>query len=76
MKQQSAGILSEKIEEICAMIPAFNREIDRGRGATTVRTDYCKYIFKNGSYIDNMTAGEKSRGKRRQGNAALEKLRN
>lgn len=66
-KSQSAGILSEKIEEICVMIPAFEREIDRRRGKTTIRNDYCKYIFKNGSYIDNMTAGEKSRGKRRQG---------
>lgn len=67
-KSQSAGILSEKIEEICAMIPAFDREIDRRRGKTIIRNDYCKYVFKNGSYIDNMTAGEKSRGKRRQGN--------
>ena len=66
-KSQSAGILSEKIEEICAMIPAFDREIDRRRGKTIIRNDYCKYVFKNGSYIDNMTAGEKSRGKRRQG---------
>lgn len=66
-KSQSAGILSEKIEEICVMIPAFDREIDRRRGKTVIRNDYCKYVFKNGSYIDNMTAGEKSRGKRRQG---------
>lgn len=66
-KTQSAGILSEKIEEICTMIPAFDREIDRSRGKTVIRNDYCRYVFKNGSYIDNMTAGEKSRGKRRQG---------
>lgn len=78
-KSQSAGILSEKIEEICTMIPALDREIDRRRGKTIVRNDYCKYVFKNGSYIDNMTAGEKSRGKRRQGkppNTALGKSRN
>lgn len=49
------------------MIPAFDREIDRSRGKTVIRNDYCRYVFKNGSYIDNMTAGEKSRGKRRQG---------
>ena len=66
-KTQSAGILSEKIEEICTMIPAFDREIDRSRGKTVIRNDYCRYVFKNGSYIDNMTSGEKSRGKRRQG---------
>ena len=66
-KSQSAGIVSEKIEEICKMIPAFEREIDRRRGKTIQGKDYCKYVFKNGSYIDNMTASEKSRGKRRQG---------
>lgn len=68
-KEQSAGILSEKIEEICTLIPAFNREIRRGRGIgnSTVGKDYCKYVFKNDSYIDNMTASERSRGKRRQG---------
>jgi len=66
-KSQSAGIVSEKIEEICKMIPAFDREIDRRRGKTIQGKDYCKYVFKNGSYIDNMTASEKSRGKRRQG---------
>jgi hypothetical protein len=66
-KSQSAGILSEKIEEICKMIPAFEREIDRRRGKTLAGKDYCKYVFKNGSYIDNMTASERSRGKRRQG---------
>lgn len=68
-KSQSAGILSEKIEEICKLIPAFEREIDRSRrqNGTTVSKDYCRYVFKNGSYIDNMVASEKSRGKRRQG---------
>lgn len=61
------------------MIPAFDREIDRSRGKTVIRNDYCRYVFKNGSYIDNMTAGEKSRGKRRQGSpsyTALDKSRN
>ena len=29
-------------------LPAFDREIDRRRGKTQVRNDYCKYIFKNG----------------------------
>ena len=29
--------------------------------------DYCKYVFKNGSYFDNIAARESSRGKRRHG---------
>ena len=66
-KQQSAGILTEKVNEICTLIPALKREIDWTRGTTVEKNDYCKYVFKNGSYIDNMVAGEKSRGKRRQG---------
>lgn len=70
-KSQSAGILSEKVEEICSKIPAFKREIrfDRGKGSSTISKDYCRYVFKNGSFIDNMVASEKSRGKRRTGGA-------
>ena len=66
-KEQAAGIMKEKVKEICTLIPAFEKEIDWGRGKSMEGKDYCKYVFKNGSYIDNMTAGEKSRGKRRQG---------
>ena len=47
------------------MIPAFDREIDRRRGKTIIRNDYCKYVFKNGSYFDTLAARETSRGKRR-----------
>ena len=32
-----------------------------------IEIGYCKYIFKNGSFIDNLAASEKSRGKRRHG---------
>ena len=67
-KSQSAGILAEKVDELCTLIPALAREIDNARGGDSVRSkDYCKIAFKNGSYIDNLTASEKSRGKRRQG---------
>lgn len=66
-KEQAAGIAKEKVGEICQKIPAFNREIDWRRGKTQEGKDYCKYIFKNGSYFDNVAARESSRGKRRQG---------
>ena len=48
-------------------MPGFAKEIDWGRGKTLEGKDYCKYVFKNGSYIDNLGASEKSRGKRRHG---------
>lgn len=66
-KEQAAGIIKEKVQEICTLVPAFKREIDWSRGATQESKDYAKYIFKNGSYFDNIAARETSRGKRRHG---------
>ena len=66
-KEQAAGILKDKVNEICTLIPAFDREIDRRRGKTLEGKDYCKYVFKNGSTLDNIAARESSRGKRRHG---------
>lgn len=66
-KEQAAGIVKEKVSEICTLVPAFNREIDWSRGVTQEGKDYCKYVFKNGSYFDNIAARESSRGKRRHG---------
>ena len=59
--------MKEKVQEICNLIPAFEKEIDRTRGQTLEGKDYCKYVFKNGSYFDNIAARESSRGKRRHG---------
>lgn len=66
-KEQAAGIMKEKVKEICTLIPAFEKEIDWGRGKTMEGKDYCKYVFKSGSYFDNIAARESSRGKRRHG---------
>lgn len=68
-KEQSAQILKEKVQEICNLIPAFKREIKWGRGQDCSQEgkDYCKYIFKNESWFDNIVAKETSRGKRRHG---------
>lgn len=71
-KEQAAGIIKEKVQEICTLIPAFKREIDWGRGRTQEGKDYCKYIFKNDSYFDNIAARESSRGKRRHGGVVEE----
>lgn len=64
-KEQAAGIMQEKVTEICNLIPAFKKEINRDRGVTLEGKDYAKYVFKNGSYFDNIAARESSRGKRR-----------
>ena len=66
-KEQAAGIVKEKVEELCTLVPAFNRELDRRPGRTREGKDYVQYIFKNGSFFDNIAANEKSRGKRRHG---------
>lgn len=64
-KQQAAGIITEKVEEICSLVPAFERELDTRPGRTRKSKDYCIYMFKNGSFFDNIAARESSRGKRR-----------
>lgn len=69
-KEQSAGILSSKVEEICKLIPAFAKEIEwdtRGTNAKTRQTkDTVVYQFKNGSTLENIAASEKTRGRRFQ----------
>ena len=66
-KEQAAGIVKEKVTEICTLVPAFDRELDRRPGKTREGKDYVQYVFKNSSYFDNIAASEKSRGKRRHG---------
>lgn len=69
-KEQSAGILSSKVDEICRLIPAFEKEIvwdTRGTNAKTRQTkDSVVYQFKNGSTVENVAATEKTRGRRFQ----------
>ena len=66
-KEQAAGIVKEKVDEICNLVPAFQRELDMRPGKTRQSKDYCIFMFKNGSYMDNIAARESSRGKRRHG---------
>lgn len=67
-KEQSASILSSKVDEICRLIPAFEKEIiwdTRGTRAKTRQTkDTVIYTFKNGSSLENVAATEKTRGRR------------
>ena len=66
-KEQGASILHDKVQEICELIPTFNREIDWGRGKTLEGKDKVRYVFKNGSVLDNLAARESTRGQRRHG---------
>lgn len=64
-KEQSSQILQEKTLDICNKIPAFKREIDWSRGATSMGKDHCKVIFKNNSDYENLAARESTRGLRK-----------
>jgi hypothetical protein len=61
-KEQGASILQSKVEELCRLIPSLNREIDWGRGKTLTGKDKVRYVFKNGSVLDNLAARESTRG--------------
>ncbi len=66
-KEQAAGILKEKAEELCKLIPGLKNEIDWTRGATKASKNMVEYIFKDGSKLDIMAAQQSSRGKRATG---------
>lgn len=66
-KEQAAGILKEKIDELCKLIPGMKNEIDWSRGKTKSGKDNIEIIFKNGSKLDIMAARQSSRGKRATG---------
>lgn len=67
---QSAGIVTQKVNEICRLIPAFSREIvwsNRGKtGAerTKQTKDSVAFSFRNGSVLENVAASEHTRGRR------------
>lgn len=68
-KEQSAGILSTKVSELCRLIPAIENEIvwdtRKEKGAKTSSTrDSVVYTFKNGSQLENIALTEKTRGRR------------
>ena len=76
---ESAQILSGKVDEICRLIPAFEKEIiwdTRGTRARTSQTkDSVIYTFKNGSTLENVAATEKTRGRRFQAGLRLAQVK-
>lgn len=70
-KEQGAGILSSKVNELCKLIPALQEEIiwdTRGNNLAKTRStrDSVIYTFKNGSQLENIAMSEKTRGRRFQ----------
>ena len=45
-KSQAASILKEKVDELCKLIPALERELDLRPGKTRQSKDYCIYMFR------------------------------
>jgi hypothetical protein len=66
-KEQAAGILKEKQEELCKLIPGLQNELDLTRGKTKTSKDNIELLFKNGSKLDIMAARQSSRGKHATG---------
>lgn len=66
-KEQARSITLAKLDEICRLLPFFEQEINWERGKTRKTKDNVEYVFKNGSKINILKAGESSRGQRRTG---------
>lgn len=66
-KEQARSITLAKLDEICRLLPFFETEINWERGKTRKTKDSVEYVFKNGSKINILKAGESSRGQRRTG---------
>ena len=73
-KEQAAGILKEKFDQLCKLIPGFKNEINWTRGKTKTGKDDFIVIFKNGSVLDIIAASQRSRGKRATGGSIEEAI--
>ena len=66
-KEQATGIIREKAEELCKLIPGLRNEVNFERGKSKSSNDDFKFLFKNGSVLDVMAATQRSRGRRATG---------
>lgn len=67
-KNQAAQIGREKIQELVALMPLLEQEIDRRRGSeTTFSKDYIRLKFRNKSELDIVGISDSTRGGRRHG---------
>ena len=66
-KEQATGIVREKAEELCKLIPGLANEVNFERGKSKSSKEEFTFLFKNGSVLDVMAARQSSRGRRATG---------
>ena len=66
-KEQATGIVREKAEELCKLVPGLANEVNFDRGKSKSSKEEFSYLFKNGSILDVMAARQSSRGRRATG---------
>ena len=66
-KEQATGIVREKAEELCKLIPGLANEVNFERGKSKSSKEEFSFLFKNGSKLDVMAARQSSRGRRATG---------
>lgn len=66
-KEQATGIVREKAEELCKLVPGLAREVNFDRGKSKSSKEDFSFLFKNGSILDVMAARQSSRGRRATG---------
>ena len=66
-KEQATGIVREKAEELCKLVPGLANEVNFDRGKSKSSKEEFSFLFKNGSILDVMAARQSSRGKRATG---------
>lgn len=66
-KEQATGIVREKAEELCRLVPSLANEVNFERGKSKSSKEEFTYLFKNGSILDVMAARQSSRGRRATG---------
>lgn len=66
-KEQATGIVREKAEELCKLVPGLANEVNFDRGKSKSSKEEFTYLFKNGSVLDVMAATQRSRGRRATG---------
>jgi len=66
-KEQATGIVREKAEELCKLVPGLANEVNFERGKSKSSKEEFTFLFKNGSILDVMASTQRSRGRRATG---------
>ena len=66
-KEQATGIVREKAEELCRLVPGLANEVNFDRGKSKSSKEEFTFLFKNGSVLDVMASTQRSRGRRATG---------